>query len=319
MATSTIQTGIHHHTRDELKNYALFLSGLNVTHDVLANYDPLRTGYGRLFMVRQPVFLTKCIPDQMSKFKHILEYGNTSINGLSDITQETNTITGGYAGKSFEIPSYAQDGTNGLTVQVYEFSGSPVREVIHTWINGMNDVLTGLTHYNGLATGNPITADTDKDTVYASQHNQTAEFIYVATDNTGTEVEYACMFANCFPKAIKTDHFNYQSGSHELVEYTIDFAGTKYESIQINSVGKSLLDRYKILANSLNFYSGIKANDAVKLGNGHYYDITDGQLKDRGRGSDGGLVTTNDKYFNTPLDETDINRINAWTADSKQS
>lgn len=317
MATSTIQTGIHHHTRDELKNYALFLSGLNVTHDVLQNYDPLRTGYGRLFMVRQPVFLTKCIPDQMSKFKHILEYGNTSINGLSDISQETNTITGGYAGKSFEIPSYAQDGTNGLTVQVYEFSGSPVREVIHTWINGMNDVLTGLTHYNGLATGNPENAN--GDIVYASQHNQTAEFIYVATDNTGTEVEYACMFANCFPKAIKTDHFNYQSGSHELVDYTIDFAATKYESIQINSVAKSLLDRYKILANSLNFYSGIKANDADTLGNGHYYDVTDGQLKDRGKGSDGALVTTNDKYFNTPLDETDISRINAWTSDNKQS
>lgn len=308
MATSTIQTGIHHHTRNELTNYALFLSGLNVTHDVLQNYDPLRTGYGRLFMVRQPVFLQHCIPDQLKKFKHILEYGNTSINGLSDISQETNTITGGYAGKSFEIPSYAQDGTQGLTVQVYEFSGSPVREVIHTWINGMNDVLTGLTHYNGLATGDPQKAQ--GDIVYASQHNQTAEFIYVATDNTGTEVEYACMFANCFPKAIKTDHFNYQSGSHDLVDYTIDFAATKYESIQINSVAKELLDRYKILANSLNFYSGIRANNGEKngIGDGVYYDYEDGKIKSRA----GASSETIAKYdSNAPIEKTDTDRINA--------
>ena len=316
---NTIQTGSHQHNGSQLTNYALFLSGLNVTHDVLQNYDPLRTGYGRLFMVRQPVFLTKCIPTKMAKFKHILEYGNTSIQGIGDISQETNNITGGYAGKSFEIPSFAQDGTTGFNVQVYEFSGSPVREVIHTWINGMNDVLTGLTHYNGLAVGNTDAVKGDK--LYASQHNQTAEFIYVATDNTGTEVEYACMFANCFPKAIKTDHFNYQSGTHELVDYNIDFAATKYESIQINTVAKSLLDRYKILANSLNFYSGIKANDADTLGNGHYYDVTDGQLKDRGRGSDGSLIKTNDEYFNTPLDQSTISKINAWTAETakKQS
>ena len=317
----TIQSNIHNHQNSNLTNYALFLSGLNVTRDVLANYDPLRTGYGRLFMVRQPLFLKRAIPEKLKKFKHILEYGNTSIQGLQDITQETNTITGGYAGKAFEIPSFAQDGTNGLSVQVYEFSGSPVREVIHTWINGMNDVLTGLTHYNGLATGDSANYESTKnDKVYASQHNQTAEFIYVATDNTGTEVEYACLFANCFPKAIKTDHFNYQSGSHELVDYTIDFAATKYESIQINSVAKELLNRYKILANSLNFYSGIKTTDHNEnggVGQGKYYDYTDGQIKDRYDDKGNLKLNTDDFDSNKPIDLTTTNTINASASINK--
>ena len=262
---STIQSGIKHHENDDLLKYALFMGGLNVTHDVLVNYDPLKTGYGRLFMIRKPVFLDNTIHNKLKKFKHILEYGNTSISGINDIDVNFVTLTGGYAGKSFDIPSYAQDNTNQFSVQCYEFSGSPIREVIHTWINGTTDLLTGLAHYNG-------------DSIPKLQSNQTAEFIYVATDNTGEAVEYACLFANCFPKAIKNEHFNYESGQHELVQYTIDFTCTKYESMQINKVAKSLIDRYKLLSNSLNFYSGVNSSDNNTLGSGIGYDIKTGQM-----------------------------------------
>ena len=37
MAITTIQSGIKHHTQDSLTNYALFMGGTNVTHDVLQN------------------------------------------------------------------------------------------------------------------------------------------------------------------------------------------------------------------------------------------------------------------------------------------
>ena len=264
----TIQTGIKTHDYDELTNYALFMGGLNVTHDVLQNYDPLKTGYGRLFMVRQPVFLQDNIPDKLKKFKHILEYGNTAVQGINDVSVQFASITGGYVGKSFEIPTVATDDTNSFTVTCYEFSGSPIREVLHTWINGTTDLLTGLTHYNG--------ADSKIERLQA---NQTAEFIYVSTDNTGENVEYACLFANCFPRSVKNDQFNYTSGEHNLVEYNIEFSCTKYESIQINEVGKSLLNRYKLLANSLNFYSGISDSDDLTLGKGSSYDVTTGKLK----------------------------------------
>jgi len=262
---STIQSGIKHHENDDLMKYALFMGGLNVTHDVLVNYDPLKTGYGRIFMIRKPVFLDNTIPNKLKKFKHILEYGNTAISGINDVTVNFNQLTGGYVGKTFEIPSYASDDTNQFTVNCYEFSGSPIREVIHTWINGTTDLLTGLAHYNG-------------DQIAKLQSNQTAEFIYVATDNTGEQVEYACLFANCFPKNIKNDHWNYQSGEHNLVEYNIEFTCTKYESMQINKVAKSLIDRYKLLSNSLNFYSGVNSGDNTTLGSGIGYDIKTGQM-----------------------------------------
>ena len=158
---STIQSNIKNHTNNNLTQYALFMGGLNVTRDVLVNYDPLKTGYGRLFMIRKPVFLANTIPDKLKKFKHILEYGNTAVSGLNDVTVNTQSITGGYVGKSFEIPTHATDDTNSFTVNCYEFSGSPIREVIHTWINGTADLMTGLAHYNG-------------DSIAKLQSNQTA-------------------------------------------------------------------------------------------------------------------------------------------------
>lgn len=286
----TIQTNIKNHTSDDLLNYALFMGGTNVTHEVLANYDPLRTGYGRLFMVRKPEFLNQTIPDKLKKFKHILEYGNTAVQGIQDVEVQFNSYTGGYAGKSFDIPSVATDNTNSFTVNCYEFSGSPLREVIHSWINGTTDLLTGLSHYNGLSD------------IQKLQSNQTAEFVYVATDITGEEVEYACLLANCFPSGLKNDHFNYSAGQHELVEYNVEFRCTKYESLQINKLGKSLLDRYKVLANSLNFFSGINSGDDDLLGKGLAYNVIDGKLVDKNSNA----LTKND---NAPLSSSDLSSL----------
>lgn len=275
--TLTLQsgsTGLKENTTD-LEKYALFMGGTNVTHDALMAYDPLKTGYARLFMVREPVFLLETIPTKFSKFKHILEYGNTAISGIGDVSVNFETITGGYVGKSFEIPTYASDGTTSLTITCYEFTGSPIRDVLHSWINGTNDLLTGLAHYNGAST--PVL-----------QANQTAEFIYVNTDNTGKNIEYACLLANCFPHGINTDAFNYQSGEHRLVETAIEFTCTKYESLQINKVAKKLLDKYRILANSLNFYSGYNENDPEgKLGgrSGFGYNPKSGQLDPNFKGN----------------------------------
>ena len=65
------------------------------------------------------------------------------------------------------------------------------------------------------------------------------------------EIEYACLLANCFPKSINNDAFNYSSGEHNLEELDIEFTCTKYESNQINKVAQALLNKYKILTNSL--------------------------------------------------------------------
>ena len=283
----TIQSGINKlKAANTMTKYALFLAGTNVTNEVLKQYDPLKTGYGRLFMVRKPTFLINDYGNELKNFKHILEYGNTAISGLSDISVNFAQITGGYVGKSFEVPTHATDNTTQFSVTVYEFSGSPVRELLHLWINGSHDLLTGLKTYNG--------ADSKIERCLA---NETAEFIYVSTDDTGENVEYACMLANCFPDSINLDVFNYQSGTHDLVSTQINFHCIKYESIQINKVAKKLIDKFRCMTNSLNMYSGISSTDSgfrYKNGNGD----DDGTYEDPG-----GRAAFGYNYKNGKLDE----------------
>jgi len=253
----TIQTNAHKADNADITKYSLMLGGLNVTRDALNQYDPLITGYGRLFMVRKPNLFNKILSDEFNKFKHILEYGNTGISGINDVDLSSTQIKGGYVGREFDIPTLATDSTNGFSIKTFEFSGSPIREVLHFWVNGISDLQSGFAHYGGLIQ--------DGKLAY-KQANHTAEFIYVVTDRTGMKVEYACQFCNCFPKGYKNDQFNYDAGSHEYVDTTVEFYGTKYESAEINAKAAILLQNYQILVNSLEFNSGL--DDVVSTADG---------------------------------------------------
>lgn len=272
MADLTFQTGIHQHDSTNLTDYALFLGGLNVTRGALEQYDPLRTGFGRIFMIRKPIFLDNVpgMSDKLKKFKHILEYGNTGVSGNNNISMQFNQMQGGYTNRSMEIPNIATDDSNELVIKTFEFSGSPVREVIQMWINGVADLQSGFAHYYG------VTKTTDGNaSISVSQANHTAEFIYVVTDPSGRKIEYAALFANCFPKEIKLDHFNYDAGNHELVPMDIAFTATRYMSPQINYKAAQLIDKYNVLVNSLNFNSGFTGDELQ----GTYYDPSDGLIR----------------------------------------
>lgn len=285
MGSITIQTGAHQYNNKNLTQYSLMMGGLNVTHDVLQQYDPLVNGYYRLFMVRKPTFLTKTNPEKMNRFKHILEYGNTGVDGLGDVTLDMTDITGGYAGRSFSVPTVSKDDTTGFSVKCYEFSGSPIREILHSWINGIADIQSGYAHYNGaIATG----------ALEYSQANHTAEFIYVVTDRTGMNVEYACQFANVMPKGYKNDQFNSTAGDHNYVETSIEFTCTKYEGVDINKKAAILLKNYQVLVNSLEFYSGITA------GAGTSYDINTNQATEYNNAT-GKIEKQNASHFFTPV------------------
>ena len=277
-----IQSGIHEHQSDssEFMKYSLFLGGTNAKADVIRHLSPLVTGHSRLFMVKKPEFVKAGIPNKMAKFKHILEYAFTEISGLSDITLNTEQITGGYTGKALDVPTMTSDGTTEFTVTTYEFSGSPVREVIDYWVNGIHDKNTNLTHYNGVARIPGI--NEGEGTLDVNQANEVAEFVYCMTDATGMNVEYACLLCNCLPKTINLDPYTYSSGQHNLVQTAINFSCTKYESIQINVLAAELVRKNAILSNSLNFHSGysISGNNAFNNYEFKHIDVNDGIIKE---------------------------------------
>lgn len=262
----TFQSGLKSSavSNTNLEKYSLFLGGLNVTRDALAQYDPLRTGFGRIFMIRGPRFLADDpnFPEYnalYNKYKHIIEYGNTGVSGNGNITMNFNTMQGGYTNREMEIPNIASDDSKDLTIKVYEFSGSPVREFTQLWINGVSDIQSGFAHYYG-------------SSLPRQQSNHTAEFIYVVTDPSGINVEYAALFANCFPKEVRLDQFNYDSGNHDLVQLDLTFSATRYMSPQINYTAARLISKYNVMMNSLYFNGGANTSESLKVAeNGNYY------------------------------------------------
>jgi hypothetical protein len=245
MAEKTIQTGIKQNTKD-FGEYGLFLGGLDVSSRNIDQFDPLREGYSRIFVMKLPRFMEERDGEMSRRFKHLIEFGFTRIDGIQDMNMDTEDITGGYVGAKFQIPNIVRDETDGVTIQVYEFSGSPVREFMDTWMTGISDPLTGLSHYHGVL---------DNEAMPYRASNHTMECIYVATDPTGNQPEYACMFANMMPKSVKKAHFNYSSGSHPAVQMDLEFTATKYESPQINEVANALLQKFKVLRDYLNYVS----------------------------------------------------------------
>lgn len=254
MARTTIQSNIKRNTKD-FSEYSLFLGGLDISTKNIDQFDPLRPGYSRIFLVRMPRFMELFDLDMTKRFKHFVEMGFTAISGIGNTTLQFEDIQGGYANNKFQVPTVSQDETESITIRLYEMSGSPIREYIDTWITGISDPLTGLSHYHGMIS----------DTCTFKASNHVMESFYTCTDPTGNLIEYACMLSNMMPKGITKGHFEFEAGSHAPVSLDLEFTATRYESPQINEICAALLNKYKILRDYLNFTSGYTVSDVNKM------------------------------------------------------
>ena len=255
---NTWQSGIKSYSDNQfIRNYSLFLGSVDTTNAALQAYDPLKTGRGRIFFIQMPKFMDILFPERTKIIRHMLEYGFTKVDGIGDLSLETETMTGGYAGKQIALPSLAKDDTNQITVGLYEFAGSPIREYIDMWISGISDKETGYSTYHGLCDSDRIGEFGLTTPMKYAQYNHTAEAIYVTTDPTGLSdgIEYACLLTNMFPTQSNRSHFNYSSGESNLVQIDVPFSCNKYESAQINNLARQLMQKYKTLKSSvdLNF------------------------------------------------------------------
>ena len=261
---ATLQDNIRKCDNTEITNYAYWLGGTDTTNAALAQYDLLRTGYGRLFILRMPAFVEFLLEDETRVFKHMLEFGNVGISGIQGYTAEFASVTAGYVGNTVEIPTGVKDDTNSITIRIYETQGSLIRTYIDFWLTGVSDPYIGLSHYHGARD-----VDENSSSYVLSQANHTMEALYVATDPTGEQAEYVCLLTNMFPRSSDHSHFEYEPGSHDLVQLSLEFTCTKYMSAQINYIGTVALNKFAILKNYLNMYSGYTAAKVEEIVGDH--------------------------------------------------
>lgn len=255
---ATLQDNINTPNMSNVNNYAFWLGGTDTTNAALKQYDLLRTGYGRIFILQMPKFVQYLLPNETAKFRHLLQFANTGIDGIQGYTVDFTSVTVGYVGNTVELPINVKDDTSAITIKIYETQGSLIRTYLDFWITGVIDPFTGLSHYHGAreVLGGANGSTDKRSSMYLSQSNQTMEALYVATDPTGEKPEYVCLLTNMFPKSSDHSHFVYEAGSHDLVQLSVEFTASKYMSSQINYIGIQALSRYNILRNYLNMYSG---------------------------------------------------------------
>lgn len=264
---ATLQDNIRTANNQNITNCAYWLGGTDTTNAALEQYDVLRTGYGRLFILRMPAFVEYLLKDETAKFKHLLEFANVGIDGIQGYTAEFQSITAGYVGNTIEIPTNVKDDTSAITIKVYETQGSMVRTYIDFWLTGVVDPFTGLSHYHGARD-----VEANATSMVLSQANHTMEALFVATDPTGELPEYSCLLTNMFPRSSDHSHFNFEPGEHNLVQTSIEFTANKYMSAQINYIGVVALKKFAIMKNYLNMFSGYTAADIEEIVGTH--DIT---------------------------------------------
>lgn len=243
-APVTIQSNIKSNTKS-FDKFGYFLGGIDVTHQNLDQFTPYIKGVSRIFLHKPPAFMLEKYPDMTNRFKTYLETGYTNIDGIGDISVEFTDFEGGFAGQKFSTVSLSHDDTDTITIQVYELTGSPIREYLDTWVTGVRDPRSGIAHYHGVIA--------EKGADYYSEKNHTAEMFYVNLDPTAQIIEYCCMFAHMFPTRVPKSHLNYSAGDRGNAQLDIEMRCEKFESPAINNIGAWYIENSKVMYNYLDF------------------------------------------------------------------
>lgn len=245
-ATNSEAKKIMKRNTKEYNKFSYFIQGIDVTQKNLDSMTPYVPGYSRLFMHVVPAFMDKAFNQATRSFKSYIETGYKSVSGIGDLSTSEINIEGGWAAQSFSNISGSKDDTDEITIQLYEQTGSPVREYIECWISGMRDPRSGVAHYHGAL-------DFGDDSIEYGEKNHTAEFVYMTLDPTARQIEYACLFAHCWPTRAPKSHLNYDSGNRGEVVLDIPFKVTKYEGKYVNDLAWYYLTRQKLKYNYLDF------------------------------------------------------------------
>ena len=265
-APITIQSNIKSNTKS-FDKFGYFLGGIDVTHQNLDMFTPYIRGVSRIFLHKPPAFMQERFPDMTRRFKTYLETGYTSLDGIGDITVDFTDFEGGFAGQRYSTVSLSRDETENITIQLYELTGSPIREYLDTWITGTRDPRSGIAHYHGVIA--------EKGADYYSEKNHTAEMFYVNLDPTAINIEYCCMFAHMFPTRVPKAHLNYEKGNRDNAQLDIEMRCTKYESPAINNIGAWYIANSNVNYNYLDFDPNVTVKGAG-FNSGYTYDYGTG-------------------------------------------
>ena len=204
----------------------------------LKQYDLFESGYPFLVVVDYPKFLQKLknvnddYKNLINNYIHILEYEFRGLDGLDNITGDTQELTNGI--NTLNMITKVNEQSNGtFSMRFFEKSGLVITKTHELFLKGIKDSRTQLKTYHGLIDSGAI--------VNPGFHNEVFTFLYFITDNTGAQVERAYLLIACQPTTAEINIVNAEKGNIEFKELTVEFNGFPYTSAKVNQAAKDIL------------------------------------------------------------------------------
>ena len=179
----------------------------------------------------------------VDNYKHLLEYEFLGLDGLEDITTETQTINDGLREIQL-INKTIEQASATITLSGYhERSGGLMWRYHDMFIRGIVDSGSGFKHYHGLI------AD---GTLKKGFANEIFQIMYLVTDSTGLDLEAAYLLS-CGQLTTAYQFANTQKGEYNFKEISVEMRCFPVRNAYVNKAAADHLANMAIVRNSANY------------------------------------------------------------------
>lgn len=190
----------------------------------LSQFNQFEGGYSVFAVVSIPKVLVGLSKDErytdlITAYTRILEQEFRGLNGLDNITADTQEWTNGLVTMNM-ITKVNEQSSGTFSMTYTEKAGAILTRTHELLLKAIKDTRTGFKHYHGLVYDNAIPLD------QVGFESECFSFLYIVTDNTGLRIERATYIVGAQPTdADISSLFNGDKGQYDFKEITCEFIG----------------------------------------------------------------------------------------------
>jgi len=241
MATATVENMFANMTSSmDFTKYVLTARGVT-DFTQIKQFNLMEKGYPMLCVTKIPEFLTQLANANteyatlVNNFRHLLEYDFKGLEGLEDMSVETQEISNNINKINIITKVNAQDGGT-FSMKFQERQGSVFTRMNELYLRGIKDPRTQVKRYNGLL-------KTDGTSVLdAGYENEIFEFLYFVTDNTARSIEKAFLITCAQIQGAELSMYSQERGQIEYQDLNLQFSGFPITNPLVTQKAQSFLD-----------------------------------------------------------------------------
>ena len=209
----------------------------------LKQFNMYEKGYPFLIVVKIPEMIKKLAEVGNDQYKllcqnfiHVLEYDFRNLDGINNMSAETQEITNGNQ-KLDVITKVNWEANSKYSMKFQERKGSLFARFMELYLRGIKDPTTQAKRYNGLL--QPRKAQSVIEDGY---ENEIFEFLYFVTDNTVRYIEKAFFLTGCQFTECQLDQYNQEKGQIEWQDVNLSFNGYAITNPLVTQKAQAMLD-----------------------------------------------------------------------------